>query len=301
MNLEIVEFAGRPRNVRLVCRQTEMLVTLDIGPRVISYGKVGGPNLFYVDKADEGMPGGAFRCYGGHRVWIAPEEAERTLQPDNDPVEVREDDGFLVFTSKPDVYHTQKELRIRAEPELDRFVVDHRIYNHSPYPLELAVWGLTQLGSGETIFPQPAFLPHTEFVEPARPLVMWHYTRFADPRWTWGDRVVRLRHDPGMGPQKIGALIREGYAACATEGSVLLKRFAYVPGAAYADHGCNFETFTRHDILEIETLGPLVSVPSGGFAEHRETWYLIPDQTPPAGDTECGDWLESLTDALPGS
>ncbi|AIE87619.1 hypothetical protein [Fimbriimonas ginsengisoli] len=295
--MEIVAFSGWERNARLVCNDVEMIVTLEVGPRVISYGPVGGPNLFFVNPDDAGKKrGDKFRGYGGHRLWIAPEEELRTFRPDNDPVEVTEEDGFYVFTSPPDEYHTQKEIRIRPEPENDRFVLMHRIYNHSGYPLEFAAWAPTQCSGGVVLFPQAPFVPHSEDVLPGRPLVMWRYTRLGDPRWTWGDQVARLRHDPNLGPTKIGSLVEQGYAACVNEGHVFLKRFGCDPDASYPDFECNFETFTRQDMLEIESLGPMEFVYPGEFAEHQETWYLIPNQTVPEDDYECAKWLEGLAE-----
>jgi len=298
--MEIVPFAGWKKNARLVCNDVELIVTLEVGPRVISYGPVGGPNLFRVDEAECGRTGDPQFCgYGGHRLWIAPEEEKRTLRPDNDPVEVSEEDGFYVFTSPIDEYHTQKEILIRPEPENDRFVLLHRIYNHSPYHLDLAAWTPTQCSGGEVFFPQAPFATHTEDLLPARPLVMWSYTKLGDPRWTWGDEVVRLRYDSTMGPQKIGSLVKQGYAACLNKGHVYLKRFDYDPDASYPDYDSNFETFTRQDMLEIETLGPMEIVAPGDFVEHQETWYLIPNQTAPAGDAECAAWLADMAESRP--
>ena len=298
--MEIVPFAGWERNARLVCNDTELIVTLEVGPRVISYGPVGGPNLFVVHADTAGRTGDpTFNGYGGHRLWIAPEEEKRTFRPDNGPVEVSEEDGFFVFTSAVDEYHTQKQILIRPEPEEDRFVLVHRIYNHSPYHLELAAWAPTQCSGGVVLFPQSPFVPHTERVLPARPLVMWNYTKLGDPRWTWGDKVARLRHDPNLGPQKIGAFVEQGYAACINQGHVFLKRFDADPDATYADFGCNFEAFTRQDMLEIESLAPMEFVAPDDYTEHVETWYLIPNQTVPEDDDACADWLADLAATRP--
>lgn len=272
--MEIVPFAGWERNARIVCNDVEMIVTLEVGPRILFYGFTGGPNLFAVHPEDAGKTGGdTFRGYGGHRLWIAPEEELRTLRPDNDAVEDYEIvDGTHVITAKSDVYHTQKQIRITPDPENDRFIVDHRIYNHSPYEIELAAWAPTQCSGGEVLFPQAPFQSHAERLLPTRPLVMWGYTKISDPRWTWGDRVVRLRHDPNMGPQKIGTRIEQGYAACANEGSLFLKRFDCEPDTIYPDFDCNFETFTNQSMLEIESLGPMEFIAPGAFTEHREVW-----------------------------
>ena len=65
------------------CRITngkfEILVTIDLGPRVIFYGKCGGENIMYEDHEDLINKGGEFfdenlagkgiwHIYGGHRL-----------------------------------------------------------------------------------------------------------------------------------------------------------------------------------------------------------------------------------------
>ncbi|MDR3691935.1 MAG: hypothetical protein P4L46_21320 [Fimbriimonas sp.] len=298
--MNVIPFAGWERNAKIVCNDMEVVVTLEVGPRVIFFGFTGGANEFVVHESEAGVTGGdEFRSYGGHRLWIAPEEPLRTLRPDNVPVDYTRDEEFHVFTSPADEFHIQKQIRIKADTENNRFVIVHRILNQGAYPLEMAAWAPTQCSGGTVLFPQPPFQPHSERLLPTRPLVMWGYTRLQDPRWTWGDTVVKLRHDSDMGPTKIGALIEQGYAACANHGNVFLKRFPYVSGATYPDYNSNFESFTRHDMLEIETLGPLVTVGIGDYVEHQETWYLIKDQTPPDDDTACGNWLADLASARP--
>lgn len=299
--MEIIPYGGWKRAARLVCGDTELVVTLDIGPRIIRYGVVGGPNELAEVPEDMGATGGTqYRFYGGHRLWIGPEDEKRTLQPDNDPVEHREENGAHVFRSPPDRYGMQKELRITADPAAGRFVLDHAIENLGAYAVELAPWGLTVMaGGGECLFPHAPFFPHPDRVLPARPLVLWPYTDMTDPRWTWGKRVLRLRHVAGKAPQKVGMLVSQGYAAYANHGNVFLKRFPFVEGATYPDMGVNFETFTNQDMLEVESLGPVQRVEPGARAQHRETWYLLKGVQPPAEDGACADWLEATAKVRP--
>lgn len=46
------------------------------------------------------------------------------------------------------------------------------------------------------------------------------------------------------------------------------------PGANYADMGCNTETYTDPDTLEVETLGPLTRREPGARVDHTESWLL---------------------------
>ena len=66
--VEKVSYGGWPNCYRLSNGETELIVTTDVGPRVMRYGFVGGQNLF-VEIADQmgksGEPWWAMR--GGHR------------------------------------------------------------------------------------------------------------------------------------------------------------------------------------------------------------------------------------------
>ncbi|HTN86128.1 MAG TPA: hypothetical protein VL242_20650 [Sorangium sp.] len=299
--MEIIPYGGWKRAARLVCGDTELVVTLDIGPRIIRYGVIGGPNELSEIPEDLGATGGTkYRFYGGHRLWIGPEDEQRTLQPDNEPVEHREENGAHVFRPAPDKYGMQKELRITADAAAGRFVLDHAIENHGAYAVEFTPWALTVMAAGgECLFPHAPFVPHPVGLLPARPLVLWPYVDMSDSRWTWGKRVLRLRQVAGKGPQKVGTLLSQGYAAYANHGNVFLKRFPFVEGATYPDMGVNFETFTNADMLEVESLGPLQRVEPGARAQHRETWYLIKGAQPPADDAACAAWLESIAAQRP--
>ncbi len=297
--MEIVPYGGWNRCVRIVAGNTEAIITLEVGPRIIRYGVIGGPNELVEYAKDMGKAGGEeYRSYGGHRLWIAPEEDPKTLHPDNLAVEVTEDDGWLVFTAPPEKWFIQKEFRVKADGEAIR--IEHRVYNQGVYVTELAPWALTVMATGGVcLFPQPEFISHSEKVLPARPMVMWHYTDLSDDRWTVGKCVMRLAQHEDKGAQKIGAFIEQGYAAYANHGNLFLKRFGAEADYVYPDFGCNFETFTRQDMLEVETLGPVESIPPGDYASHFETWYLVANQTPPDDDAEAGIWLKHLAVTRP--
>ena len=86
--------------------------------------------------------------------------------------------------------------------------------------------------------------------------------------------MARLRYRDDPEPQKIGACVQQGLAGYANHGNFYFKRFPYLAGSAYPDFGCNFETFSNEDMLEIETLGPLEKLAPGGTVELLEHWKL---------------------------
>jgi hypothetical protein len=135
--------------------------------------------------------------------------------------------------------------------------------------------------------PQERWGPHPEFLLPARPLVLWHFTDLSDPRYSFTRRYVRVRCDPGSPePQKIGVRNRAGWAAYATATSLFLKRAAFAEEPSYPDFGSNTEVFTAGDFIELESLSPLRSLGPGETLEHVERWML---GDAPEGGASAGD------------
>src|SRR4051794_27521975 len=85
--MDRVEYHGWKNNLRLRNGDAELIVTLDVGPRVISYRLEGGKNVFKNYDDQLGKSGEAdWQIRGGHRLWAAPEDPTRTYVPDNGPV-----------------------------------------------------------------------------------------------------------------------------------------------------------------------------------------------------------------------
>lgn len=280
---EKVNYGGWPNCIRLANGKIELIVTTDVGPRVIRLGFVGGQNLFHEWKDQLGKTGGdEWRPYGGHRLWHAPEQMPRTYAPDNDPVQYTWDGKTLVLTQKVEsTTGVQKQIEIILSPDEPYVKLVHRLLNKNLWDIEAAPWCLTFMAQrGRAIFPMEPYIPHSEYLLPARPLVLWHYTNMRDPRWIWGTKYIQLKQDPTVPPddrgkQKVGMLNKQGWMAYVRNGEVFIKRYAYDPHATYPDYGCNTEVFTNADMLEMETLGALSKIPAGGSVDHVEHWFLF--------------------------
>lgn len=297
VKIENTTFAHFGNVTKLTNGTVDVLVTTDLGPRVIYYGFCGGTNVLAEMTADDfvATPYGDFHPWGGHRLWAAPEAKPRSYWPDNDPVQVEVlGSGSVRFTPSPEVpANLQKSITITLDDDGTQVTVDHDVKNIGLWPVELAPWALTIVnGGGTTILPQEPFAPHTESLLPARPLILWTYTDLSDPRWTWGKKYIRLRSDANFQyPQKIGAGNKRGWAGYLREDQLFIKRFPYIDGANYPDNGCNFETFTNGLFMEVESVAPLAKLEPETSATHTEQWFLFKGVD--AGDTE-----ESLDAAI---
>ncbi len=286
--MEKVDYRGWKSCYRLANELVELVVTGDVGPRIIRFGFVGGPNEFWENERWVGrVAGEEWVNYGGHRLWHAPEREPRTYAPDNAPVQVEEHGDFVRF-SQPVETSTgiQKELDIRLVAGVPRVEVTHRLRNENPWAVEMAPWALSVMAAGGTaVLPLPPRGAHDENLAPTSALVLWAYTDMSDPRWHWGRRFVLLRQDVEIeGVQKVGASVPDGWVAYAREGHLFVKSFEYVAGARYPDFGASVELFTDAEMLEVETLAPLAQVAPGAAAEHVETWRLFANVTAPTND-----------------
>jgi hypothetical protein len=291
--METVAYGGWAQCARISSGGLEALVTLEVGPRVIRFGQIGGPNELVEYSRHAGLTGGdQYRSYGGHRLWVAPEVPEVTYEPDNQPVLVTEADGWLTVEKPLGPTRIGRAISMRFEGEV--LALAHRVTNHSDQPIVCAPWCLTVMAAGgECVFPMPPSKPHAEALLPAAPLVLWHYTDMTDSRWTWGRRLIRLRQTDSPTPQKVGAWLSQGWAAYLNHGNVFLKTFDVGYPGSLPDFGCNFETFTRHDMLEVESLGSLAALPPGESAVHNERWSLAPAPSLSADETGWAEWLEA--------
>ncbi len=278
MKPEDVSYGGWDHCLRLSNGEIEIIATLDVGPRIIRYGFVNGQNLFKEFSDDMGSTGGdTWKSYGGHRLWHAPEVEPRTYYPDNAPVHHAWDGKTLTLTPPEETSNRlQLSIAVTMDPEKPRIDICHRIANTGTWDVTLAPWALSVMAeAGRAVIPQERYIPHGESFSPARPLVLWYFTKMDDPRFTWGEKYIQMREDASVdAKQKIGALNAKGWAAYLLNGDVFIKKFDCMPGAAYPDLGCNCEFYTQPGFLEIESLGPLQTIVPGGIIEHRETWEL---------------------------
>lgn len=303
--METVEYGQFGQCCRITNGDAELFVTRDFGPRIICYRYIGGPNALGELKPDQmsfQTELGTFRPYGGHRLWHAPEASPRSYNPDNDAVLADELDELTIrFTQiQEKVTGIQKELVVALDEAGTGVTLVHTLTNNGMWPIQLAPWALTIMaGGGTVIIPQEPYMDHTECLDPARPLVLWHYTNLADRRLTFGDSFIRLKCDPNIDKAfKLGIGNKQGWVGYANNNQLFLKFAEYDEDAAYPDYGCNFETFTKGDFVEVESLAPLDTVEPGDSVSYIEDWTLFKDFGLPKDDEALAEAIEPIIDSI---
>lgn len=295
--MERVTFNGWESCVRLANAEVELVVTTAVGPRVVRFAYRGARNLFAeIDGQQGGRGERDWMIRGGHRLWVGPEKKPDSYELDNVPVAVEAIPGGVRTTqAKGPLTGVVKQMEITLAADSNTVTVVHRLMNAGDKPARLAPWALTVMApDGMAVIPLPAKIAHTERLTHNQEWSIWGYTDFSDPRWTLGSRYVFFRQDRTRGPNKLGLAHREGWVGYLLGEFLFVKRFAWAAGATYPDGGCNFETFSNEEILELESLGPLTLLKRGQSVVHTETWKLFRDVPRCASEADADRWVRPL-------
>ena len=275
-----VEHQGITDCLEISNGDARLVISTGFGPRILFYGYDDGENTlgWHPDAAVETAIG-TWKPYGGHRLWVAPENMPLSYDPDNDLVE-HESIGELsaVFRSPAGSgYPVDKEITVSLSNSGTAANIEHRLTNSGDSDLEIAAWGLTIMRPGGTVIApnEPLASYNADNLLPIRTIAVWSYTDFSDPRWKFEKDSIKLSVDENSkGPQKFGVLNRQGWAAYEWKELKFTKRTDYVEEAVYPDMNSNFEFYTDGGFVEIETLSPLKTVSPGQSIEHVESWEL---------------------------
>ena len=299
--MEIVEYKGYKRNLRLAGKTIEIIATLEVGPRILHLSVPGGQNLLTVIESHMGKSGEpTYQFRGGHRLWTAP-EGPACYAIDNAALEVEELPKGVVRVRAPAdaTYGIQKEIDFSLRDRGRRIRLVHRIINTGAAPQKVAPWALSvMIPGGTAILPLPVRGKHPEALLPNQGLALWPYTNLADPRLTFGTRSILIAQRPETPPLKLGVLAVDGWAAYAVAGCLFVKRFPFKPRKAYPDMGVNCEAWTNGGILELESLGPLARLAPGRKAEHVEEWSLFADVPPIVTEADVDQHVRPLVEGV---
>ncbi|MBA4182746.1 MAG: hypothetical protein H0X49_01860 [Acidobacteria bacterium] len=279
--MEKIRYLDLPNCIRLSNGEVEVIVSTDVGPRILHYSLVGGENIFglHADaKVETAL--GEFRPYGGHRLWIAPENMPNSYAPDNSPIEYEFNEAknsIRLMQAVENVTKTQKEIIVTLDETGSGVSINHKISNCGADMIEIAAWALTIMrGGGEALIPNEPFAAYgAETLLPVRNLTLWSYTDLSDSRWQFDKDFIRLRTGGEKSePQKIGVLNKQGWAAYQFKDLQFIKQFDFIKNAVYPDMNSNTELYTAGDFIEIESLAPLHKVEPNESTEHVERWKL---------------------------
>lgn len=288
----------------LVTDSVELIIPIEIGPRIISCRVGDGPNLFYTLDDQLGGKGEDVWCLrGGHRLWHAPEAMPRTYDQDNFPIqateisELADGSGLLLEAPNRDIAGILKTIRIETVAT-NTFKVTHTLKNETLWPVECAPWALTVMPRGG--YATIPLLPkgsHENELLPNAAWVPWAYTDLSLPLWQIHSQFIGIDTSQVQAAQKLGLTHYPGWSAYWQPAATFVKTAPIENGARYPDMGCVFEVFCNDAILELETLGPLRSLAPGETTELVEHWGLFEHLPKPIGDEVYAEQMKPVINA----
>lgn len=282
--MNIVKYKGWENNIHLTNGIVELVITLDIGPRIIRYGFVNEVNLFGElsdqlgkSKEDEWM------LRGGHRLWIAPESKGVSYEHDNHPISFKKiESGVCIFQNPGEESGIQKIMGIKLLPD-NGVAIRHILKNTTDEIQRYSVWPITVMHKGgSVIIPLPKKDPFGQHSDiPNQIWSIWSFTDIRDSRFNIEERKIRIVNDDECRPFKMGFTNMQGWVAYHIDNYLFMKHFLYKSDKTYPDGNVNFEIYMDNEIVELETLGPLVKVQPGKSIIHDEKWNIYKENNIP--------------------
>ncbi|MDN5305080.1 MAG: hypothetical protein PWP46_1966 [Fusobacteriaceae bacterium] len=259
----------------------ELIVSLDFGPRILSYKLIDSENVFYedterklafntdnfykynVDKDEKWI------LYGGHRLWIAPQSDPHTYYPDNIKISYKVNNNIFSFIEPIETYlNIQKVIEIEL---LDSQVkLNHKIYNHNAFEIKLAPWTISVMKTGGfslVSLPKKNTTPLENTV-----IKFWPYNNFNDNRFKFiNDFVILEQNHEITNDFKYSINNESGQAFYFIDNFVFLKQCEINENNLVT----NYESYTNKDFLEMEFVGETNYIQPDSYISFQETWNLF--------------------------
>lgn len=271
------------RAVELRTRSLRLIAVTARGPRIAFLGTPTGENLLLWSPRQYRR--GAWDLMGGHRLWTArpgADESEETYRPDNAACEVElARDGFSVTAPVDPETKLQRGFRVRARGA-DRVELEQFATNQSDMLWSGGLWGLTCTKPTDS----------SSYLVPLGDGSGWDYATLVAFR-TWGgghgghgfddpqfaftrDQLVLRpagRENKRMIKADAGLLALHDPA----RGILFAKRAPFDPHGNYP-LATNLALYVgpKNFMVEMETMGPALTLKPGESIRHVETWILRP-------------------------
>lgn len=269
--------------VELRTRTLRLVAVTSRGPRLAFIGRADGDNLLLW--APRKYRRGSWDLMGGHRLWTArpgADESEETYRPDNRACDASvTPTGFSITAPVDRETRLQRGFRVRADGA-DRVVIEHFATNTGDMLWSGGLWALTCT--------RPT--PSTTYVAPLGDGSRWDYATivafhtwggghgghgFDDPQFAFTRDQLVLR--PSGRENKRMLKADAGILALHDPARDVLfaKHTPYEPHGAYP-LATNLALYVGPDnfMVEMETMGPSITLKPGETLRHTEAWVLRP-------------------------
>ena len=274
--LRVIPYAGWNNCIHLTNTVCEAVITTDVGPRIVRYGKVGGPNLLHVDEFAAGQTEETktWRAYAGHS-FDAFIDGDIFLPPENTPV------GYTLGADRIDFDPVQfdgvsKTISIRM-CRRGGLEIKETITNTGDAPISVTVQGNTLLPSGGIA---------------ATPLTATPVKGGDRPELKQGETLALIEPDQVYPSEfEVAGLADELWCGYFHQGQLFIMTSPAVEGE-YKD-GVNVSFSANPRRVKISSHSPEVTLAPGESVTLTEVWNVF-DQLPrPKNEEEAVEELRN--------
>ncbi len=288
MPIEIkeIDYENFGKCIELSNGKIKLVVSIDIGPRILSFSLDDGKNVLFNDssriykedsesvKSYYGENKIRYR-YGGHKLITTPEIMPDSFYPDNDPVTYSIENNRIVLEQKEqDKNKISITIEIIMNEKENDVMIVHAVKNLSKSPINIGISASTDVNAnGVLVIPQnKSFI--SEFL-PNRSFALWPYAKINDQRLFAGDDFITIKQDNNISDKfKLGVNNYSNWAAYFCCNNIFIKNYVHNKQAKYPDFNSSFEVFVDENLLEICTLSPLNVLKPGEVIKHVENWSI---------------------------
>ncbi len=302
------DYKGFGKSLYLTNGTVDLIVSLDIGPRVLRYGYVGEDNIFLADTENKCIVHQTspalkeyygeehYYCtYGGHRIWQAPEVHPISHYPDNFPIEYEIlENGVKLMPPVQHKNNIQSTITLTFRGDGTEIDLHQEIKNTWRFSKELALWSITMCASGGVLLAKRNTM--TLAGSPNMNIALWSHANFINNTTFIGNKYISVIQPKGPAI-KFGLKLEHGDTYYVNGDTVFKKEFKpNYPYGNYPDWNSNFETYSCEYFTELEFLSELTKLAPGQSVTLDETWSLCrkPCDFDPKSDASIDEFFSKL-------
>ena len=149
VNFSEISYKNFGKCIKMENDTTELIVTVDVGPRVIYYGLKGKRNIFREDINRDSFNDKQqlhdffeteenWYIYGGHRLWSSPESYPESYTPDNHPVSYEIDGNTIKLMPEDRIKVGERHIMtVTLNDSSSDVTIKHAIKNIADYETNL--------------------------------------------------------------------------------------------------------------------------------------------------------------------
>ena len=274
--VRVIPYAGWKNCIHITNTVFEAVITADVGPRIIRFARVGGPNMLWLNEFTAGQTEETktWRAYGGHS-FDAVVGGVDYLPPENTPVPYELGKDNVVF-SEVEKNGIAKTISVRM-CRRGGLEIKETITNRGSEPVKVTVNGNTLLNGGG-VAAMPLKEDNIVFCGNVRPEIQC------------GEELAMIEHNQAEESSfELGFELDELWCGYFSQGNLFIMTSPKVEGA----EGVNLGVDATNRRFRISSFSPEKELQPGESILHTEVWNIFTGMPAPTNEAEAAAMLKN--------